>query len=370
MTSGISQKAKTMFRRISLTGLFACLAFAIFPGQALCQNLPPKDEDAQAFKYFCKTIGEGLEGPVGLNQLTNWPLNSYKNGNYAEVEKFSTYWSRPGCTMTDGRSRLTALEQAIISVADSPKDWSLPPYQAKQYRKAFPKSPIPPIVEAYYWTLYGWEARGTGYADTISPDGYKLFQQRLRNAERVLLEAKSYAAESPLWYSAMLHVLRGLENPTADPVQVFEEGIRRFPSYYPIYFEMTTSLLPWWSGNWDVIDQLAAIAVKQTSKEQGNSLYARIYWNLNGLIHGRPLSLFKDTKAKWPMMKLGFQDLVRLTPNSLWNRVNYLAFACVAGDRETFLQVRKTFPDGVVVSLWPQITSLDICEQKFGYKRQ
>lgn len=133
---------------------------------------------------------------------------------------------------------------------------------------------------------------------------------------------------------------------------------------------MTSSLLPWWSGSWEVIDQLAELSVKNTSKDQGNSLYARIYWNLNGLIYGRPLTLFKDTKAKWPKMKQGFQDLLRLTPNSLWNRVNYLAFACAAGDRDTFIQVRKTFADEVVVALWPQITPLDICEQKFGYKRK
>ena len=349
-----------------ITGLILILA----PCISFSQTPVSKEEDALAFKHYCKTLGEGLEGPLGLNQLTNWPRNSYQNGNFAEVEKYATYWSRPGCSMTDGRSRLTALEDALSAVAYSPKDWSLPPYQAKQYRKAFPKSPVPVVAEALYWLYYGWEARGTGYADTISKDGYRLFQQRLHNAEKVLLEAKSYAAESPLWYSTMINVLRGLDDPSVDPVQVFEEGISRYPWYFPIYFQMTSSLLPWWSGSWEVIDQLAELSVKNTSKDQGNSLYARIYWNLNGLIYGRPLTLFKDTKAKWPKMKQGFQDLLRLTPNSLWNRVNYLAFACVAGDRDTFIQVRKSFADEVVVALWPQITSLDVCEQKFGFKRK
>jgi len=45
--------------------------------------------------------------------------------------------------------------------------------------------------------------------------------------------------------------------------------------------------------------------------------------------------LFKNSKASWSLMKLGFDQLMLRYPKSTWNLNVYAAFACRANDGAT-----------------------------------
>ena len=55
---------------------------------------------------------------------------------------------------------------------------------------------------------YGWEARGTGFADTVTPEGWRLLEQRMAPAEGVLRKAAGAGTKTPEWYRAMIHLGR------------------------------------------------------------------------------------------------------------------------------------------------------------------
>ncbi|MBN1983593.1 MAG: hypothetical protein JW795_18805 [Chitinivibrionales bacterium] len=50
------------------------------------------------------------------------------------------------------------------------------------YCLKFPDSPWPYIVRGEFYVWYAWEARGTGYASTVTSEGWNLLYQRLEQA--------------------------------------------------------------------------------------------------------------------------------------------------------------------------------------------
>jgi hypothetical protein len=233
-------------------------------------------------------------------------------------------------------------------------------------KKKYPKSPIAAAAEAQYWIDYAWDARGTGYSGSVTVDGRKLYNERLAKAEQILIESRPYASSMPFWYEQMVAVQSALGRPSAERDKIFVEGISKFNDYYPTYFVMLNFLLPRWGGSWEAVDDLVSQSVKQTEASQGTAMYARLYWKAaENLTEGT--KLFGGTRASWPKMKKGLEDLMQRHPASKWNLNNFAKFSCMAGDKKTFLALRKRIARDIVHSAWPQNLSLDLCERKFGY---
>ena len=273
-------------------------------------------------------------------------------------------WNTPACVFDDGRPILSAVYIGYSQAFERKHDWSASLSRIEDLKKKYPDEAFVAMAEARYWAFYAWDARGGGYASSVSDDGWQLFRERMEKAESVLLDTKSYSASIPSWYIVMIKAQSILNHPADEIDKVFLDGVKRYPSYYPIYFEMLNFLLPKWGGSWRTVDNLIQWSVEHTRVKEGMTMYARLYWVADQY---SDVKLFKDTFASWPKMKQGFSDLMARHPKSKWNLNNFAKFACMAGDKQTFLKLRKQIGEGVLDAAWPQNTSLDLCETKFGY---
>ncbi|MFO1465163.1 MAG: hypothetical protein U1F35_01755 [Steroidobacteraceae bacterium] len=52
-------------------------------------------------------------------------------------------------------------------------------------------------MEAAWWRSMAWKARGDGFSNTVTPEGWKLFEERLAKARKLMDEAESFAATNP-----------------------------------------------------------------------------------------------------------------------------------------------------------------------------
>lgn len=306
--------------------------------------------------------GNPNDGPRAIQAYMDEVTYSFWKSDYL-LRKDANDWNTPTCVLDDGRPRLAALSAGLLDVFSDEKDWSKSRARVEDLRKKYPGEPFAALSEVEYWKAYAWNARGGGYASSVSGEGWKLFRERMEKAEKVLLETKSYSSRMPIWYQYMIGVQSALGRPEDERDKVFLEGVKRFPTYYPIYFTMLGYLEPKWGGTWRTVDNMIKWSVDHTRKKEGDSMYARLYW-----IESDPqVNLFKDTFASWPKMKQGFEDLMARHPKSKWNLNNFARFACLAGDRRTFLKLRKQIGKNVIDDAWPENTSLDLCETKFGY---
>ncbi len=303
------------------------------------------------------------DGPEALNMFTAQVADFFwRSEDFLKREVND--WNIPTCVFDDGRPRLSALLDGYDQAFRNESDWSKSLARVDYLKKKFPNQAFVALAEVKYWIEYAWNARGGGYASSVSKDGWKLFRERLERAERILIDTKSYSADLPNWYSEMIIVQSALDRPEDERDQVFLEGVKRFPTFYPIYFTMLNYLSPKWGGTWRTVDNLVKWSVEHTKAEESNSMYARIYWAAAG---DPKVNLFKDTFATWSKMKHGFENLMVRHPKSKWNLNNFAKFACMAGDKQTFLKLRSQIGKDVIDAAWPDNTSLDLCETKFGY---
>src|SRR5262245_44918768 len=72
---------------------------------------------------------------------------------------------------------------------------------------------------------YGWKARGTGFADTVTPEGWRLLGKRMAPAEAILKDAAAVAPRTSDWYRAMIDLgrVQGWDRERVDAL--FEQAV-------------------------------------------------------------------------------------------------------------------------------------------------
>lgn len=305
-----------------------------------------------------------FDGPTGDQILGHLVADLFNAGQFADLDQLFEDWNAQAERMADGRWKLSVFYEALDQQFPVAANWDKIGTDILNWRQKTPKSRAAALTEVIYWRAYAWNARGQGYANSVTPEGWQLFRERMTKAMAVLHDCKSFAASSPLWTRLALDLAREIQLPGRDLAIIFAEGVAAHPDFLPNYTSVAVTLSPRWGGNWQAVDSFVTEAVKDTPAE-GTSLYARLYWSLFER-EDPGFNLFSNTLATWPRMKQGFQDLARLYPHSAYNMNNFAAAACMAGDKATFQSVRFLLGKSVMPEVWPTNYSFDNCEHKFA----
>ncbi len=305
-----------------------------------------------------------LDRPYGFLTLQSLVTSLFWNKQFDDLDRLFADWNNPAERTADGQWKLVAFSEAMDVLFWQPNDRDAVHEIVRDWRARNPRSAAAAIAEARYWSDYGWSARGDGPASSVAPEGWRLLSERLENAQKVLTDSKPYASESPLWGRVQIEVGLGLNWSKAELLRVFQESAARQPYFYSLYTEMVNALLPKWGGSWELVDDFIRAAVKNTEAVEGYSLYSRLYWAVDPCNCNGP-GLFTNSLANWPDMKRGFEDLIHRYPHSAWLANRYAAYACMAGDKDTFVRLRLTIGKIIVPAAWPQSPSLDVCDHRF-----
>jgi hypothetical protein len=87
-----------------------------------------------------------------------------------------------------------------------------------------------------------------GYANTVSEEAGRLFEERLARAASVLNGARDLKAKCPVYWTTALKVALGLGASKQQEERIFQEAVQAYPDYVPIYIERGMFLLPRWYG--------------------------------------------------------------------------------------------------------------------------
>jgi hypothetical protein len=144
------------------------------------------------------------------------------------------------------------------------------------WQAEIPNSAAARVVRAKALLTYAWEARGSGWAATVTDEGWKLFHERAAEAHGLLNEAVQIGVQDGEAYARLVQVgmAEGLDR---DEVQKFvEDGLRVDPTYYSICTEMAVYLMPRWMGESGDIELFAADIARKIPGDDGLEAYARI----------------------------------------------------------------------------------------------
>jgi hypothetical protein len=179
-----------------------------------------------------------------------------------------------------GRWKLQAFYGGVASPAPgshaTEEDWAGHLQRVNEWVAAKPKSITARVALAESYLAYAWDARGTGFADSVTDSGWKLFEQRIAKAEQVLQQASALEEKCPHWYRAMQQVAlaQGWEPERANAL--FEQAIAFEPGYFPVYRAQAQFLLPKWNGEKGDLERFAELVANRAGGSKGDIIYFEI----------------------------------------------------------------------------------------------
>ena len=112
-----------------------------------------------------------------------------------------------------------------------------------------PGSAYPHLFMGEFYTKYAWDARGSGYADTVTEQGWKDFRARLAVAEKALVKAYELDPGEPQSSAAMITVCMGLSKPRPEMEKWFRRATAANPDSHDAYEKKLLYLEPKWHGS-------------------------------------------------------------------------------------------------------------------------
>lgn len=329
--------------------------------------------------YEC---GKNISSRFKFEWTFTWPLQPVKPGNvdadkkpwgvfyenmedldYEALDLLMEKWNDSKQRDINGEWKLDGYRGAIYLYSDNR---NLKEYFefAEGWKKTNPKSVGAVIAEASYWHTYAWKIRDYKNEQDEDPVALKIFNDRLKRADQLLLRTKKYASNNPLWYKYSLQTAIALKKNISTINGIFNEAVIKYPNYQPLYEEMNNYWAPTQGkANWSKVDEIINLAVDKTAKVEGEANYAWLYSQVFDQ-QRIEFDVFRYSNVSWKRMKGSYEELVQRYP-SAYNLNRFAMFACKAEDKATFLNLRPRIRDNIIKEAWPSNYSVDLCDHRF-----
>jgi hypothetical protein len=235
---------------------------------------------------------------------------------------------------------------------DTDEHWQELLVSLKRWREQRPASMTAAIALAEASVGYGWKARGGGYSDTVSEEGWRLLNERMAPAEGIVTEAAARAPKTLEWYRAMIDLGRaqGWDRTRVDAL--FDEAVTLEPRYLHVYSAMARYLTPRWHGEEGDWEALAERSAERVGGRDGSVVYSHVAWQISKLHRGH--EFFEQNRVSWPRIKQGFIDREALYGASQRTLNAFCMLAGAARDRETTRELLARIGDEWDPGVWKE----------------
>ncbi len=286
--------------------------------------------------------------------LLRWKLEKlFIEGRYEELEKVAAAWRKPEARMLDGRWHLFVFYNTLAPGSKASEE-TFAEFRRKleEWRAQRPEAIEPVILLATLECSYAWRARGSGWANTVTEEGWQLMGERLARAKALLDSVYDRRLECPEWTNTMQSVALGQGWPDSKVKKMLAEATQAWPEYWNYYFSEAHRLLPRWGGRPKEWEEYS----RSFPGDLGKELSARIPWAQSWAYS----NLFKEADIPWPQMRDGFEFMVKRYPQSARTKSAYARYAVIAEDRETCKRLLDELGDNVSMEFWVSWRNVDI----------
>jgi opacity protein-like surface antigen len=213
------------------------------------------------------------------------------------------------------------------------------------------------LAEALLREGEGWRARGGGFANTVPPEAWKIYERKLIEADSIIDSAPVALKKTGSWHALKLSIARQLGEERGVKGPVFQAAVAAWPYYRRLYRTAIGFSFPRWGGSFDEIELVVRYAYDKTKATDGAAWYATLY--TDAFINDGEYTL-RDSKVDWTLMKKGFRDALskeKAGDGLVWG---FARMACQMRDRE---ETRRLYGliDQLPESKRPRNTAADPC---------
>lgn len=191
-------------------------------------------------------------------------------------------------------------------------------------------------IKGEFYTSYAWDARGSGWASTVTEEGWKLFHERLKEAGAALTRAWTLDPKNSLAATEMLTVELGEGEGRTQLDLWFSRAMIADPDNYEACSSKLYYLEPKWRGSWQEMLDFGHECAK-TGHWAGKIPFILIqtHERFAREFHKTKQGDYKDYFKRpgvWEDIKSVYEPYLKLHPKAAKDRGKYARFACWSGD--------------------------------------
>lgn len=269
----------------------------------------------------------------------------------AGLEALAASLRSEAAILDDSASLISRFYNAAVNVPEEEPAQSEAMAFYEKWAADQPGSITAQICLADALTSYAWNARGSGYANTVSDEGWKLFTDRLARAWDILKTARSLPAKCPGWFSAAQTVALGQGWSRDDYMAMVDQAIADYPAYGEFYTNTCYWLTPRWYGERGDFEKWLALRADSYPPADRDRQYARFVW----LADRMPVSgeiVFSPDRLDWDRTRHGFDLWLKDDPGNLLVRSEYARLAVLANDRVTAREQLSLIGPKFLPAMW------------------
>jgi hypothetical protein len=211
-------------------------------------------------------------------------LEMFKNEQYGQIDALAQQLRTQRMRFRGGAWQLNVVYGAINSpgsMTATYAEWQTLIAQLQQWIAADQGSPTPRIALGQAYLTFAWKARGNGFSNTVSPQGWDLFNQRVASARSALEEARRLSVDCPEWYRAMQTVALAQSWPRKQVDELTRTAMAHDPGYFYFALAEANYLLPKWYGKPGDTEAYARQVADAVGGRDGDALYFLIAAHIN-----------------------------------------------------------------------------------------
>lgn len=283
-------------------------------------------------------------------------LGLFNAGRYADLDTLAQQLQQQRSRFKGGAWRLHVFFGTLSSPGSATATdaaWKAHIAKLEQWAQNSPSSPTPRIALAQTYLRFAWKARGHGYANTVTPEGWALFGDRVQSARNTLEQSAALGENSPHWYLEMQGVALDQQWDRTAFDALAERALAHEPGYYYFATAESNYLLPKWYGKAGDTERYAAEVADRIGGDEGEAVYFQVAAVIN---------CCKRTQAPalaWPRVQRGFAAVESLyaSTNHERNVMAYLALR--SGDSATARQLFARIGNDWSESVWKTKEAFD-----------
>jgi hypothetical protein len=218
---------------------------------------------------------------------------------------------------------------AIVGDASVPEAERLDRFRA--WSDARPESTAARIALAMELKNAAGLRRGSGYANTVTRDGWIEYEKLLKEATTVLGSVGMKAQDDPRYWSLLVSFARLTGE--GDVREILRRAAAAGHHEPKLYQEVGFYLHPRWGGSGAEYRAFAEEAAALTRSTFGDGMYAWLAYQ--ALFATEEQEYAEQYAFDWPRMRRGFEDIIRLNPQWLPSHHRYAFVASRFEDRKT-----------------------------------
>ncbi len=193
------------------------------------------------------------------------------------------------------------------------------------------QSSIAYTFRGIYYYKCATNARGSGWASTVTPEAWKRTREYLNLAAQDLGAAIKSDESNPLPYSTMMSILLMIGGNEDMMEAYFQRAIAYDPDYMQVYDTKLTNLMPKWGGSEQAMFAFARESIKHADKTSAMPVLLTMAHEEKAWSISKQERKYYQKPEIWAEVQSVYERLLQRFPESGWYAVEYARVLCYAG---------------------------------------